>query len=110
MKLTKLNIFIVLLVAALISKAEGNTSSTYSDHCIPEGLWGSNCDILCPSGCYGDTACTRLEGICTTGCDIGFFGERCTKPCPAGCLENYCHSGGDCAMGCVDGKWGDFCK
>ena len=104
MKLTQTNIFIVVLLTVLVSKSEGHTN------CIPEGLWGRYCDKLCPTGCYGDTACTRLEGLCTTGCDIGFFGDKCTEACPAGCLEKYCHRGGDCAEGCVDGKWGDFCK
>jgi len=102
MKLTQLNILIVVLLAVLVSKSEGHTN------CIPEGLWGKNCEKTCPSGCYGD-GCSRLEGLCTTGCDIGFYGAKCTDHCPEGCSDNYCHNGGYCAEGCVDGTWGDFC-
>lgn len=54
------------------------------------GLWGPNCDQVCPLCAFGN--CTAV-GTCA--CERGYFGSLCNRQCPGG-SANPCSNHGTC--------------
>ncbi|GFR93375.1 multiple epidermal growth factor-like domains 10, partial [Elysia marginata] len=86
-----------------------------------------NCSQTCSSHCGGrNKTCHHLTGVCTSGCAIGFEGEKCESLCRKGtygqnCTQNcnnHCggpheechHISGECTSGCVVGYKGATCS
>ncbi|GFR72683.1 multiple epidermal growth factor-like domains 10 [Elysia marginata] len=86
-----------------------------------------NCSQNCSINCGGrNETCHHLTGVCTSGCAIGFEGEKCESLCRKGtygqnCTQicnNHCggphkechHITGECTSGCVAGYKGATCK
>ncbi|KAK3759677.1 hypothetical protein RRG08_025123 [Elysia crispata] len=91
-----------------------------------ENRYGGNCSKTCSENCGGpENACDNFTGICTSGCDKGYQGERCEAACNkqrfgANCSENCskqcggpnkdCNNvDGSCILGCIDGYEGEKC-
>ncbi|KAK3775710.1 hypothetical protein RRG08_067411 [Elysia crispata] len=89
--------------------------------------YGANCSKTCSENCGGpENACDNLNGVCTSGCDKGYQGQRCDAECTnnkfgVNCSEN-CNQNcggpnnacdvrhGVCSDGCDDGYQGEKCE
>lgn len=55
--------------------------------------------------------CNRDTGICSTGCNLGFYGDICNNSSNVNCKTGYCvRSSGYCVGDCRDGYFGDKCS
>uniref|UniRef100_K1R1W2 Multiple epidermal growth factor-like domains 10 n=1 Tax=Magallana gigas TaxID=29159 RepID=K1R1W2_MAGGI len=103
--------------------------------CNETDMYGSNCDILCPTNCKYNT-CHIEQGTCfgcqpgwtglycNTVCDDGTYGYNCVNNCSGHCLNGshcnkhtgYCDEGcspgytdSDCSRACQSGYFGINC-
>ena len=43
-----------------------------------ENSFGANCSEICSQNCGGENGtCETVNGFCTSGCDVGYLGDRC---------------------------------
>ncbi|KAK3790631.1 hypothetical protein RRG08_043914 [Elysia crispata] len=93
----------------------------------PKNTYGVHCSKTCSENCGGpENECDNFTGICTSGCDEGYQGERCEAECTnntfgVNCSEN-CNQNcggpnntcdirhGRCTDGCDDGYQGEKCE
>nr|XP_034321035.1 multiple epidermal growth factor-like domains protein 6 isoform X1 [Crassostrea gigas] len=90
--------------------------------CNEADMYGSNCDIPCPTNCKYNT-CHIQHGTCfgcqpgwtglycKTTCREGWFGDNCSQQCLGHCKDNTTcnHVTGRCDKGCAAGWTGIFC-
>nr|XP_022311638.1 receptor-type tyrosine-protein phosphatase epsilon-like [Crassostrea virginica] len=90
--------------------------------CKIYGVYGNNCDKLCPPNCKGNVChiekgtcfgCTPgwTGTTCYTQCVKGWYGLDCKQRCSGHCINNaVCnHMTGGCDGGCVAGWMGVLC-
>ncbi|XP_056003593.1 multiple epidermal growth factor-like domains protein 6 [Ostrea edulis] len=89
--------------------------------CSPQ-YYGELCKETCGS-CSDGMTCNHVDGTCTNGCDVGFYGEECKTRCPVPgyyglncsipCDDTncrYCHSETGACFRCKPGYQGHQCK
>uniref|UniRef100_A0A8W8NN71 EGF-like domain-containing protein n=1 Tax=Magallana gigas TaxID=29159 RepID=A0A8W8NN71_MAGGI len=77
--------------------------------CNETDMYGSNCDILCPTICKYNT-CHIQQGTCF-GCQPGWTGLYCNTKhghCDKGCDPGYTNR--DCSIECSSGYFGMKCR
>ncbi|XP_052693428.1 LOW QUALITY PROTEIN: teneurin-4-like [Crassostrea angulata] len=91
--------------------------------CYGPGMYGSNCDILCPINCKYNTCQIQLgscfgcnAGWARTTCDTrmnleSWYGDNCHHQCIGHCRYNSTcnHVTGQCERGCAAGWTGTLC-
>nr|XP_034322419.1 multiple epidermal growth factor-like domains protein 6 [Crassostrea gigas] len=91
--------------------------------CNETDMYGSNCDILCPTICKYNT-CHIQQGTCfgcqpgwtglycNTTCREGWYGDNCSQQCVGHCRDNTTcnHVTGQCDKGCEAGWTGIVCN
>uniref|UniRef100_A0A8B8BQD7 Multiple epidermal growth factor-like domains protein 11 n=1 Tax=Crassostrea virginica TaxID=6565 RepID=A0A8B8BQD7_CRAVI len=91
--------------------------------CRKPGVYGSNCNILCPKYCRYRTChiqngtCFGCEAgytgtVCATECPDEWYGFDCKQQCSGHCRDNDpCNkANGTCDGGCAAGWIGSFCE
>ncbi|XP_055957390.1 uncharacterized protein LOC126821030 isoform X1 [Patella vulgata] len=80
----------------------------FADDC-PDGFYGSNCNIRCPTSCLNNT-CDKIGGSCSNGCHGDHYGKRCQSICSGHCKDGKCDDRIGRCFGCKDGYYGDVCE
>lgn len=82
------------------------------------GFYGEKCSKQCGNCRGGDLACNKVDGVCTSGCEEDYQGEKCDlppQPVNLSCVNcfgglNACaHDTFVCQRGCIKGWLGDTC-
>ncbi|XP_061195092.1 protein draper-like, partial [Saccostrea echinata] len=70
------------------------------------GVYGEECDSLCPTKCHG--RCNKITGECDQ-CPVGQFGPSCNLTCSKYCGQSGCNrTTGQCYQ-CDETFWGQDC-
>ncbi|XP_055957472.1 multiple epidermal growth factor-like domains protein 6 isoform X2 [Patella vulgata] len=80
----------------------------FADNC-PDGFYGSNCNIRCPTSCLNNT-CDKVGGSCSHGCHGDHYGKKCQSTCSSHCKDGKCDDRTGRCFGCEDGYYGDACE
>ncbi|XP_055957423.1 multiple epidermal growth factor-like domains protein 6 [Patella vulgata] len=80
----------------------------FADNC-PDGFYGSNCNIRCPTSCLNNT-CDKVGGSCSHGCHGDHYGKKCQSTCSSHCKDGKCDDRTGRCFGCEDGYYGDVCE
>ncbi|XP_048248466.1 cell death abnormality protein 1-like isoform X2 [Haliotis rufescens] len=84
-----------------------NCQSCNGDSCTCKaGFHGDGCTAPCPLHCLYNVC--GLEGECTRGCELGWYGRLCKQQCN-NCVNGSCSLNGICTSGCSSGWSGDKC-
>ena len=69
------------------------------------------CDKECTGHCSRNQ-CKQLADaiVCSSDCEVGFYGPGCDQQCSLNCLNNICEKNGGKCTACVPGKQGDMCE
>ncbi|KAK6181246.1 hypothetical protein SNE40_009140 [Patella caerulea] len=78
------------------------------DDC-PNGFYGTNCNMRCPTTCLNNT-CDKIDGSCSHGCHGDLYGERCNSNCSSHCKDGKCDVRTGRCIGCEDDYYGDMCE
>ncbi|XP_050401808.1 neurogenic locus notch homolog protein 1 [Patella vulgata] len=65
------------------------------------------CLKKCAINCKNDKC--DVDGRCTDGCNVGFYGSDCMGECSPNCKDNICYGIGVCSA-CRDGFYGNVCS
>ncbi|XP_062610487.1 uncharacterized protein LOC134272254 [Saccostrea cucullata] len=70
--------------------------------------YGDDCSNMCSVNCISQ-ACNNVTGVCTIGCERGFYSQKCEQRCSASCPSSCNRDSGSCEGACPAGKYGDQC-
>ncbi|XP_046329633.2 multiple epidermal growth factor-like domains protein 10 [Haliotis rufescens] len=92
---------------ALCTETCANCQRCNGDSCTCKaGFHGDGCTAPCPLHCLYEVC--GLEGGCTRGCEVGWYGRLCEKQCN-NCVREACSFNRVCTSGCNSGWSGDKC-
>ncbi|XP_062585346.1 receptor-type tyrosine-protein phosphatase T-like isoform X2 [Saccostrea cucullata] len=70
---------------------------------------GTDCLQVCSVNCINQT-CDDDTGVCTLGCNEGYYSHKCEQSCSALCPSGCSRYSGECKGNCPVGKYGNQCE